>query len=71
MTKDTNIYRFDLPNNREFGLPSMGNVSFKADLPTKNGETEEVTGKFAPISSLREKGHVDFLINVEPKDNLE
>ena len=64
VTHDTNIYRFYLPHNREFGLPLCGHVFFKADLPDKDGNKDLVIRKYTPVSWLREKGQVDFLIKI-------
>lgn len=61
LTHDTFIFRFDIPNNKEFGLHIGGHVFFKADIESENETTKEIEKKetirkYTPISMVRERG---------------
>jgi NAD(P)H-flavin reductase len=65
VSEDTFIFRFSFDDNETLGLPIGKHVIFSANIKTKaepNGEL--VCRKYTPISMVKQKGYVDFLIKV-------
>jgi NAD(P)H-flavin reductase len=65
ITEDTFVYRFSFDEKVTLGLPIGKHVIFSANIKTKsepNGEL--VCRKYTPISFVKQRGYVDFLIKV-------
>ena len=59
ITDDTYIFRFAFPEDQTFGLPIGKHVIFSANI-----NNDLCCRKYTPISTVTQKGYVDFLIKV-------
>ena len=59
VSEDTFIFRFSFDEDKTLGLPIGKHVIFSANI-----KDELVCRKYTPISMVKQKGYVDFLIKV-------
>lgn len=67
LTHNTRRFRFALPHEDQLlGLPLGQHITIKAALPGGG----EVMRPYTPTSSVRQRGHVDFVIKVYPQGKM-
>ena len=66
VSSDTYVFKFDFDDeSMTLGLPIGKHVVFSADMPTPDEPKGElVERKYTPISTVTQRGSVDFLIKV-------